>query len=231
MSSLLLLLLALAPLGASSSTVAAVELAEFTGAVLLAPADDHPAFGPAAAAAMQHLRAHVARRHGTSEPWATEAGSSPAADPNRCAAAVIRCDDRLDQPQPPPGGYTLNVEEEPLDPAACGGGGANATRTTVRLSASDDAGFQAAIGRLARELRVWPGRVAVPRSLSVGGGGDAALWPLRGHQYTAAHHPSMFRSWAEVRARRCGCGCVVTGIGACVYACRRFTKGRLPRPL
>ena len=29
---------------------------------------------------------------------------------------------------------------------------------------------------------------------------DAAdeLWPLRGHQYTCAHHASMFRSWEEM---------------------------------
>ena len=45
--------------------------------------------------------------------------------------------------------------------------------------------------RLARELRVSAGRVRVPSDLRVVVDGAKALWPMRGHQYTAAHHPSM----------------------------------------
>ena len=57
-------------------------------------------------------------------------------------------------------------------------------------------GLQAGLGRLARELRVGPGRVEAPRGLAVGMGPAATppLWPLRGHMYTAAHYPSMFRT-------------------------------------
>jgi hypothetical protein len=66
----------------------------------------------------------------------------------------------------------------------------------IKIAAPDEDGFQLGIGRLARELRVGPGWVHLPRALRIEEDG-AALWPLRGHQYTAAHNPSMFRTWDE----------------------------------
>ena len=63
------------------------------------------------------------------------------------------------------------------------------------ISAVDGAGLRAGIGRLLRELRISPGRVALPRDFRFSEDASRSLWQLRGHQYTAAHHGSMFRSW------------------------------------
>ncbi len=65
----------------------------------------------------------------------------------------------------------------------------------ITLAAVDDAGLRAAVGRLLRELRIGPGRVTIPHSFTYFEDSSAALWPMRGHQYTAAHYGSMFRTW------------------------------------
>ena len=72
---------------------------------------------------------------------------------------------------------------------------ADSVGRTVVIAAVDGAGLRAGIGRLLRELRISPGRVALPRDFRFSEDASRALWQLRGHQYTAAHHGSMFRSW------------------------------------
>lgn len=85
-----------------------------------------------------------------------------------------------------PGSFTIKVETMQQQ-----------QQVIVKVVASDTTGLQSALGRLARELRVTTGRVAIPGDLNITVDGSKALWPLRGHQYSAQHHPSMFKTWTE----------------------------------
>ena len=95
-------------------------------------------------------------------------------------------------------GTVLTLQLSPASATATSGSfsiqvdsGAN----VVVIAGVDDLGLRAGVGRLLRELRISPGRVALPRTFSYSEDSSKALWQLRGHQYTAAHHGSMFRSW------------------------------------
>ena len=188
--SLVHLVLCLAAQQALAAAAPSVPLADVT-TTLLHPSSFLPPPGTAAAALLHHLGAHVQHRSGV-RGW----GSVPAPPrgtldlcPAGAATALLRL--RL-QPRPGssaghPGSFALAVHV----------GGAPCNGTLVVVAAPDVAGIRDGLGRLGRELRVRAAAVGVPASLSVvgGGGGERALWALRGHQYTAAHHPSMFRTW------------------------------------
>jgi hypothetical protein len=121
---------------------------------------------------MHHIIKQIQTRSGLSQ-WGgtlTEDG-----DDSLCTTL------QLDQSGGRPGWFTVTVHQEP--------------KQLVKIVASDTTGFRAALGRLARELRASTGRVLIPEGLDIRS--EPPLWPLRGHQYTAAHHPSMFKTWAE----------------------------------
>ena len=101
-------------------------------------------------------------------------------------------------------GVSLSLEIHPDGLAATTGsaalraGGSFSIRAgseEVVIAAVDGIGLRAGVGRLLRELRVRPGHVGLPRDFSYSEDASKALWQMRGHQYTAAHHGSMFRSW------------------------------------
>ena len=74
----------------------------------------------------------------------------------------------------------------------------DARAAAVTVAATDLPGLHAGIGRLQRELRVFIGGcIDLPRNFSCVLDGSASLWPMRGHQFTAAHYSSMFRTWPE----------------------------------
>ena len=77
----------------------------------------------------------------------------------------------------------------------------NGTAALLVVRAGDDEAVLAGIARLIRELRVnhSTGTAHLPTGLRVEHNASAALWPLRGHQLTTAHHPSVFRTWKEFR--------------------------------
>lgn len=66
----------------------------------------------------------------------------------------------------------------------------------VEVVAWTSTGLQRALGRLVREIRVSATAVAIPDWLSIAWAASAhQRWAIRGHQYTAAHHFSMFRKF------------------------------------
>jgi hypothetical protein len=89
----------------------------------------------------------------------------------------------------------LELHPEGVPATASGSFSIRADSGAVALAAVDDTGLRQAVGRLLRELRISPGRVTLPRGFAYSEDASEALWPLRGHQYTAAHYGSMFRSW------------------------------------
>jgi hypothetical protein len=86
-----------------------------------------------------------------------------------------------------PGSFSVAVS------TAAGVGGTD----TITVAATDAAGLRAGCGRLQRELRIDPGSVRLPRDFSCVVDAADALWEMRGHQFTAAHYGSMFRTWSE----------------------------------
>ena len=139
---------------------------------------------------VQHLVDHVVQRSGLAG-WGRPAGGSAPG----CHTAVLRLD--CSGPRQPGALFSIEVQHR-----RCRDGGGlsvlgNATVVVVSSRCGGaEQGLKAGLGRLARELRVRPGRVDVPRGLVVGMGPAPAppLWSLRGHQYTAAHFPAMFRT-------------------------------------
>eukprot|EP00911_Craspedida_sp_UC1_P002835 UC1_evm1s2078 len=70
------------------------------------------------------------------------------------------------------------------------------TVAIIELAAHDSLGFRLGAERLVREIYINDsGRAFLPPLLRVTWSPLKELWPMRGHQYTAAHHASMFRTW------------------------------------
>ena len=155
-------------------------------------------------ALLRHLGEHIQYRSGIAG-WASVLGGDHVPRPSApCPVAAggtvasvlqLRLDDdggagavsRGRMRPRPAGSFSLAVHAR--------GSPCNGTWRIV-IAASDHAGLRGGLGRLARELRVYrAARVEVPAGLAVEQDGSATLWPLRGHQYTSQHHPSMFRTW------------------------------------
>ena len=72
---------------------------------------------------------------------------------------------------------------------------------TLTVRRGDVKGLLAGVGRVVRELRVnRTRRTAHLPMLHCEHNASAALWPLRGHQVSTAHHSSSFKTWQELRA-------------------------------
>ena len=158
---------------------------------------------------LRHLSNHVQRRSGLAG-WGSRA--SPLcgkADQGQCS--LLRLVATSAQQSLSPGSFRLTAARTPSAPGSAPFPSASKFlgkiprssapgAVVITIAAGDDAGLRAGIGRLAREIRISASNVTLPHGLVVAHDGAAALWPLRGHQYTAAHHPSMFKTWDEFDA-------------------------------
>jgi hypothetical protein len=73
----------------------------------------------------------------------------------------------------------------------------NGSTTLLSVQKGDEAGVLNGVGRLLRELRVErsTGTARLPLYFTYQHDATKALWPLRGHQISTAHHTSSFQTW------------------------------------